>query len=392
MPKSKIKKWTDDEVSKLLKLHSEGVSSIEIADILDRTDQSVRQAIYRYASSFDDENDHLVDTLLKSKRSVKASTKLRKESKLLSDRLLNQKEYLEELKKLSKSFKVRKQTVAKRKSSKKKKNMTMELMLSDLHYGKLTNTFCYEIARKRMSRLTEVLIKEIDKESKCFNVEAVKVLMLGDIIESATMHREESLVNCEFGNQSQINASIESLFNDCLLPIAKTGVDIEVVAVTGNHDRLTVGKTYKNPGKEYVTYTIYHMLRLLCEASGLKNISFVIPEGVYSTYEVYGTHYLAEHGDMFAHNKVKLEAHLASRSQQTGKVLQGIRFGHLHEELAIGRGRFIRNASLPGADGYSEINGYANTASSQTINYYIKSDSRPTPFYKSFPVYLEDIK
>ena len=384
--------WTDGELKKLFELRAADQSRQEIADALGRTVKGVEGAIRRYQNSFDNSEDTLAKNITSARRQSKINSKLRKEQRSIVDKVLEQEDFLNEIRKLAKTFKIDKQKVAKVKKSKNKKKMTMELMLSDLHYGKLTDTFNNEVARKRMSTLTNVFLEEMVRESNSFNVERCKLLLLGDIIESATMHREESLTNCEFGNQQQVTAAITSLFNDCILPIAKTGIQVDVVGVTGNHDRLTVQKTYNKPGKEYVTHTIYHILKMLCETAGLKNVSFDIPEGTYAPYEVYGSHYLAEHGDMFSHVQKNLEAHLAARAIQCGHVLSGIRFGHLHEELSIGRGRFIRNASLPGTDGYSDINGYANTAASQTINFYVETDSRPTPFYKSFPVYLEDIK
>jgi hypothetical protein len=240
-----------------------------------------------------------------------------------------------------------------------------------------------------MSKLAQVFIDEIHRESKNFNVEKAIVYLGGDIVESSTMHKEESLVNCEFGNMEQIRASIESLFEDAFRPIASTGIKVHIPAVTGNHGRIFPNKTYNNPGKEYMSWVIYNVLKMLCKESGLKNVTFDIPEGVYTTVDIYGSTYLYEHGDHFKHTENAITAHLAKRSKQVGKMIAGVRFGHLHNYMISGRGIAIRNASLVGDDGYSEILGFDSEAS-QTINYYIETKNRPTPFYKSFCVYLEE--
>ena len=77
-----------------------------------------------------------------------------------------------------------------------------------------------------------------------------------------------------------------------------------------------------------------------------------------------------------------------NRSKQLGKVIDFGRFGHYHEYACYDRGRIIINESVCGQDSYANVLGHSSTAG-QTINYYIETKTRPTCFFKSFPVWLE---
>ena len=177
-------RWTDEDLRILFELRNEGYTRDQIGDELGRTVKSVEAAIKRYETTFESSDDTLAKTVLQARRSSKKSSELRKKVNSVADLALTQGDYISQLKDLSKSFKVSKQKITKKKKSKKKKNMTMELMLSDLHYGKLTDNFNSEVSRKRMSQLSNVFIEEMGREDNSFNVENVKILLLGDIIES----------------------------------------------------------------------------------------------------------------------------------------------------------------------------------------------------------------
>lgn len=266
--------------------------------------------------------------------------------------------------------------------------MTMEALISDIHYGKKTATFNLDVCRKRMKQFATVFLQEYEANKKSFNVHRFILAMLGDVIESYTMHGRESALGCEFGNEGQIEASIRSLFHDLILPIAKTGVAIDVPCIPGNHDRYDYKKNYIEMGRNHATWVIYNALQMLCEASGLDNVKWYITEGSYVVLPVYNNNVLYEHGDEAnANTKNAFEAILNNRSQQEGVMLHFARFGHWHEYSCFERGRIIVNDSVCGQDGYAQQKGFASQ-SGQTINYYVETSSRPDCFYHSFPVYL----
>lgn len=286
------------------------------------------------------------------------------------------------------SLKVKKFVVSKPKASAKNK-MTLELMVSDVHYGKKTDTFDLDVCRTRMQKLTEVFLSELAIAQRDFNVHRIIISLLGDIIESYTMHGMESALSSEFSNTVQIKEAIESLFYDVILPVAKTGIKIDIPAVTGNHDRVEHNKTMHNPGETNLTWIIYNALELLIKQSGLKNVTMHIPKNSYALLTIYNNNILFEHLDnVKAPTEDNFEKHIQRRSQQIGKVIHFLRGGHWHKYLCFGRGRIIVNECVPGQDSYANVKGY-DTQAGQTINYYVETDDRPNCFYKSFPVYLK---
>lgn len=306
----------------------------------------------------------------------------------LSEKDLFEKLALTAIKDAIKNIKIEKISIPKASKSFGRK-MTIEAMLSDIHYGKKSKTFNLEICRRRMKEFTSVLLKEIEDNKKLYNVEKLIIALLGDIIESYTMHGIESTLSSEFGNAKQMQASIESLFKDVLIPIAKTGLPIEIPCVTGNHDRTDHSRTMNDPGLNNMTWVIYNALKDLCEASGLNNVKFHIPTESYIILPIYNNQCLYEHGDNCkTNNKNSFEALINNRSKQIGKVIDFARFGHWHEYVCYDRGRIIVNESVCGQDSYANVLGHNSTAG-QTINYYIETKERPNCFFKSFPVWLE---
>lgn len=275
------------------------------------------------------------------------------------------------------------------KRDKRKKNMTLELMVSDVHFGKLTKTFNLAVCRARLQELVQTVHAEIARSQVQYNVERIILGLIGDIIESFTMHGLESASSSECNNSEQINAAIETLFFDVVLPLAKTGIQLDVVGVPGNHDRTEKERTLNNPGRTNVTWVIYHAIRLLTLQTGLKNVTFDITEGASVIKEVYGKNILFEHGDLTqGPSREALEKHMNQRAVQCNQVLHFFRLGHFHEPTVFGRGKIIINGSVPGQDSYSELKGY-NSEPVQVLNFYVDTANRPTPFYRSFPIYLK---
>lgn len=380
-------KWTDDDVLKLFKLRRQGLSWHEIADKFpDYNHNQVMNAFYRY-DGLNDSSEIVVESLRQSATSRKSKTRVAKENKALL-------EYIEQNEALVDSFKavVKKlnKKAPKRKKVKKsgKRKCTMEVMLSDLHYGKLTSKFNHQQARKCAQKMADVVGAEFERKSQNYNVESIVTLLMGDIIENASFHGIESFKGCEFGDAEQVEKAVHSIFNDYILPIAELDTKLTFICVTGNHDRNEQEKSFQSPGKYNLTWIIYKMLEMLCQKSGIK-ATFHIPEGINYVYKVYGDNVLVEHGDFIRGGMTRnsVMSHMSKRSEQLGEIIQFMRLGHFHEYSVFGRGKVIVNGSFPGDDDYSKINGY-KSESMQVINYYVENFDRPTSFYCSFPVYL----
>lgn len=318
----------------------------------------------------------------------KAKAYISKLEKSVGEKESFEKKSLELIENTIKQLKIKKVRLPKAQKSKYKKPMTMELMLSDIHYGKKTDEFNLEVCRSRMSTLTSVFLSEMNQKKKDFNVEHVVVALIGDLLESFSMHGMESALSCEFANSEQMVSAIDSLFNDVILPIASTGVKITIPCITGNHDRHDPKKTYNKPGLNNLSFVVYKGLEMLSKVAGLKNVSFIIPEDSYTILDIYGSNVLYEHGDELVNtSKNTILTHMEKRGRQAKKQISMSRWGHWHEYVCYDRGAIIINESVCGQDSYAKVKGYDSTAG-QTINFYVNTDSRPTSFYYSFPVYL----
>ena len=326
--------------------------------------------------------------LLEIKKQKDLTKYVNKLEKDLSNKMSFEKEVLSSINLLGKNLPKLKTTIKKAKKSKKKKNMTVELMLSDIHYGKKTDTFNLEVCRSRMRELSYVFLSEIKQKQSTFNVESIILAMLGDMIESASFHGMESMAGSEFGNSQQVQEAIESLFYDLLLPVAELGIPIKIPCVPGNHDRSELKKTMNNPGINNLSWIIYKMLEALTKAHKLKNVEFIITKGSYLLLEVYNSNILYEHGDEVKNTaKNTILNHIEKRGRQLKKQVHMIRLGHYHEFICYNRGHIIINESVCGQDSYADIKGFDSTPG-QTINYYVETTNRPTCFYYSFPVFL----
>lgn len=272
--------------------------------------------------------------------------------------------------------------------SKKRKGMTKELLLSDIHFGKKTDKFNLEILKQRLQEVVHATISEIHRDNKEYNIDEIVIGLLGDIIENYSMHVLESAKGCEFGNAKQIYEALKNIFQLVIVPLHQLDIPIRIVCVTGNHDRDGSQRTYHNPGEENFTYVIYNGLKDFCEIGGLKNIEFTIPKEPWAVIEIYGNTVLYEHYDNCKNADRKgLEGLMTKRANQLGITIDYMRGGHFHEPTSFRNGRMQINGCLTGNDSYASVLGF-NAEASQTLNSFVDS-SRRYKMYRSFNILLE---
>jgi len=405
-----MEKWTEEQIAYILEnvdKHSPGWAELAVKYNKkfggDRNSESLRKCYYRYRDIFDASNvDYEVKILKDIHRAKKSRSLTAKENKTVLQLWSERDDLLDQFKELISQVSIAKYKTPKslifNKSSNKKKNMTLELLFGDVHFGKLTlnedggvKINCQEI-RKRVAKISGQLIKEIQRSSVHYNMERLVIAMLGDIIESSHMHGEESVKGCEFGTSKQMNEAIISIYHDLLVPLSQTGLPIiDIVCVTGNHDRLDKKQTYIRPGENNLTYVIYKQLELLCQVSNLTNIKFHISNKMYSTTIIYDRTVVYEHGHELTNlNRDTITKLMNKRQTQLGTIVDFYRVGHWHERVEYGQGKMQVNGSVPGQDDYSLGKGFDSEAL-QVLNYYIQTNKRRTSFFRSFPIYLEEI-
>lgn len=348
----------------------------------------VKKIYYRYGE-IANETDFNIRTLQQTHRRKIANSFTAKENRVILDYIVKQEDILESIKSAVKETSKIPIKIYKPTKSSKKENMTMELMFSDVHYGKKTDKVNLVEIRRRVQKIARVVVDEINRESKNFNVHRLILSMIGDIIEHADFHGKESMKSSEFGTSRQVFEAVNSIYVDLIIPIASTGIDVDILAVTGNHDRLDENKTYNNPGEENLTYVIYKTLEFLASRDNLKNVKFSIAKGSYASIGVYQNTLLIEHGDEAKNlNRDTLNNLLSKRQNQLNKIVDFYRIGHWHEATSYGQGRIMVNGSVPGQDSYADVKGFCSEAI-QILNYYVETKTRPSCFFRSFPIYLE---
>src|SRR5690606_35072704 len=130
----------------------------------------------RYRHYFDVDDNHI--RTLKSIHSTKRrSATTAKESRTILDYWEKRDDLLETIQNTVKQISLTKYKVPKYpKKAKSKRNMTLELPFSDVHYGKLVdsiegNYVNNEVIRERVRKVASSVVKEIKRESMSFNVE-----------------------------------------------------------------------------------------------------------------------------------------------------------------------------------------------------------------------------
>lgn len=358
----------------------------------DKSPNALRKAVESIGEFHEiTDTDADIATLRDIARTKRRASRTQRENIKILEYIENEKNVLEAITDLISEIKKRPklQKIALPKKSKKKKNMTLELLLGDLHIGKKTDSYNLSVATERLKEVTRCVISEVKLASREFNVERIVVALLGDNIESATMHGIESTKACEFDNSRQVFECIKLLLELVLEPLASLGIQIDFICVPGNHDRTEKARTYVDRGENSLSYIVYKSLELFSKQLKYKNVSFDIPKNLYGTTKIYNDIVVYDHGDETkGTTKNSLAARLNSIQEQLSDFIHFYRCGHWHEFCMYDRGKFIVNESLMGPDSYSEHKGYDSKAG-QTLNFYIETDERPTSFYRTFPIYLD---
>lgn len=410
---SNDRKYNDQEIAYVIGLRESDLTWEEITEKFNKkfnadvTAPALTSMHHRYKNLFESkDSDHQIKLLKDTHRTRRNNSFTAKDNKEILEKWNQRDDILDVMKLAAKDiFKDLKKNPLKIRAlpgtSSKKPSMTKELLLSDIHIGKLVESltpdgssktfFNREIAIKRLKEIADVTLKEIARDSAHYNVERLILAMLGDMIESYTMHGLESAKSCEFGNSRQVYECISLLFRYIIRPLAETGIAIHIPAVAGNHDRSEHDRTFNNPGEENFTFTIYSALRDYCELAGMKNVTWDIPSGPWAVVDIYGKNALYEHGDNAKGPERKsLENLMTTRANQIRKPIEWLRVGHFHCPTQFGLYRIIINGSLPGDDSYSLVKGFMSE-STQVLNSYVNTKSRPSPFYKSLNIQLDHI-
>ncbi|MEX0084162.1 hypothetical protein AB2T90_17185 [Clostridium butyricum] len=142
--------------------------------------------------------------------------------------------------------------------------------ISDWHVGYVikdykSNSYNYEIAKKRLSKL----LSEIEKEIRKNNINKVVVVQCGDITEGTYMRKNQSY-ECEFNSNEQTVMAEELLYN-FVTSISSMKVNVDLYSLSGNHQRGN-GDKDANIESDSNNYVIVKNLRKWFELSNNKRV------------------------------------------------------------------------------------------------------------------------
>ena len=132
----------------------------------DLSELDIQQCFQKYQNAFDD-NGYDIRKLKEIARTKKSNSFTAKENRTIIQAWNDRDDILDAIKAATKDLNKFKIKVPKRTKSKKKKHMTKELLLSDIHFGKLISEgdvkspFNLEICKDRLHTVVQATIGEI---------------------------------------------------------------------------------------------------------------------------------------------------------------------------------------------------------------------------------------
>ena len=275
------------------------------------------------------------------------------------------------------------------------KPITLEVLFSDIQIGKLMTDYDSKIAEARLVEWLDVLHLRIGQYMALgYKIEKIVFACLGDVIESDKKHSNSGRA-CDIGTADQMKLSIEWLFNKVIMNLATVGAPMDVIMVTGNHDHDGHGRSMFMPGREHLSWPLYHAVRMLTEAAGI-DAEFFIPGGAFHVHSVYGANILYEHGVGVATSEAAMRKHVANRINQGKEYIHLFRMGDKHNICRFNNDRFTVNGAFFGDDrigsDYSGISGYDGEPAQIMFAYVNRTDNRRTPIFDSLVIQLGHIK
>jgi len=193
------------------------------------------------------------------------------------------------------------------KASRKKREEIAVLHLSDLHFGKHTQTYNSEIAAVRMLELTKRTIKIADIRRSGARIDEIRVYLGGDIVEGERIF-EKQVYHIDSGVYQQAVEFTPKVLARCLLLLLENFRKVTVKCVAGNHGRVEPSrKAPRHPLTDWdrVAYKVTQAFMLgdpdIVQSREQKEISkrltFEIPETWYFVDRVFDWGNLVVHGD-----------------------------------------------------------------------------------------------
>ena len=359
------------------------------------TSQLVRYWLSRMDPSETGEDYDRAKQLLRTRNIATENNKLRRDQRALADSLGSKADFLGALERLVEDLPTRPPIEHKKFfGGQAGIPMTVEVLLSDLQIGKLSPGYNTEVARKRLYEFGRAVCAQIEaKATLGYRIERIILAIIGDIIESDKKHSNSARAT-DTGTAEQMYDAMEGLLTLVIEPLARLGVELHIIGVTGNHDHDDHGIVMFQPGKQQLSWPLYKGLELMTRKAGYLHVTWDIPEGSYTTADIYGQKALYEHGVGVSVTEAAMKAHKIKRAEQEKQHLTYFRMGDKHTVTSFNSGQMVVNGAFFGATlggtEYSGIAGFSSVAA-QWMGFHVPREDKRMTLYDSFTIQLDHV-
>lgn len=251
---------------------------------------------------------------------------------------------------------------------------TMIVQLSDLHFGKVVNLqnnkFNFDVAEARLNTYA----REIEDIANKYEVKEMIICFTGDLF-NLDSHLDTLLSN-ESNRAVNFIKGIDILTN--FIKRLGTRYRLSFVGIVGNESRIRAYEDQSNIDEvssnnfDYIAFQtlsrIFPGIPKLNECNTLKHV-----------FEVNGKNIGIFHGDKInRHTREELTKQSVSLYELSGKYIDYMLFGHIHEYLITAT--FARSGSLVGADNYAQNQlNIINSKASQNVFLVSQAGIKPIP-------------
>jgi hypothetical protein len=213
------------------------------------------------------------------------------------------------------------------------------------------NTFNPAIAKTRVERFFQSSLRLLTLLQQDVTIETVVLALLGDFI-SNDIHEEFGDITNEQPMHALVTAQ-SYLISGLEFLLAHTTVRFIVPCHSGNHARTTRTTRFAAENGHSLEYLLY--LHLAAYFRTEPRLTFLIPEGMHSYLNVYGTTIRFHHGHAIRYaggvGGIYIPVNKAIANWNTGRHADLDVFGHFHQ-MRDG-GNFIANGSLIGYNAFA---------------------------------------
>jgi hypothetical protein len=251
----------------------------------------------------------------------------------------------------------------------------------------------FDIFRVRLERWAEKIVRWIvtDGWLPAHSVERLVVAKLGDAI-NGSIHDAE--FRNHFGNSIRAALATGDAEAHALQFIRReTGVEIDVIALSGNHPRTSVRKDYHDP---HANLDFLVATQIATRLQGQDGVSVHIPRAYTALVDVRGHLFAMNHGDDvrgssfgipwygFTRRNTRVQAMTASVGERVGYFL----YGHYHTPAKVPTAGAVsyHNGAFPATSPYALESLAAGNEPSQTLLIV----DEPHGVQMEVPIYLRD--